>query len=66
MPDTRRVAHFSQGLGLDLPDALAGDLELFAHLLEGAGVAVGQAEAQLEHFALALGERGQHVAKPIL
>ena len=42
-------------LGLDLADTLAGDLEDVADLFEGAGVAVLEPEAQLEHLPLALG-----------
>jgi hypothetical protein len=35
------VAHLAERLGLDLADALAGDLELLADLFEGAAVTVG-------------------------
>ena len=31
------VAELAQGLGFDLADALAGDVELLAHLFQGAG-----------------------------
>jgi hypothetical protein len=48
-PDPGGVAHLPQGLGLDLADAFAGDLELAADFLEGAAVAVLEAEALLEH-----------------
>ena len=30
LPDSGRVTHLAEGLGLDLADALASDLELFA------------------------------------
>ena len=40
------VAQLGQRLGLDLADPLAGDAELLAHLLERAGLAVVEAEAQ--------------------
>ena len=43
----RRVAELAQGLGLDLADAFAGDVELLAHFLKGAGPAVLQPKAQL-------------------
>ena len=48
LADAGGVAHFAEGLGFDLADALAGDLELLADFLEGAGVAVAEAETQLE------------------
>src|SRR4030067_15102 len=54
-----RVLELAQGLGLDLADALAGDLELLADLLEGVLVAVAQAEAHLEDPALAVRQRFQ-------
>src|SRR4051794_9199243 len=38
---------------LDLPDSLARDTESLADLLEGARLAAGQAEAQLDHLSLA-------------
>src|SRR6478752_7158709 len=61
LADTRRVAHLAERFGLDLTDALAGDLELLADLLERAAVAVHEAEAQRKHAALALGERVEDV-----
>ena len=54
------MAKLAQRLGLDLADALPGDVELLAHLLEGAGTPVLEAEAQLEHATLAPGERVEH------
>ena len=42
------MAELPQGLGLDLADALTGDVELLAHLLQRAGASVLNAEAQLE------------------
>ena len=35
------VAHFAEGLGLDLADAFAGDLEHLANFFQRAGVAIG-------------------------
>src|SRR5262245_30450922 len=55
-----RVAQLAQRLGLDLADPLAGDVELLADLLEGPGAPVLEAEAELEHPALAAGERVEH------
>src|SRR4029453_1813939 len=50
------VAQLGEGLGLDLADALAGDAEFAADLLQGAGVAVGEAEAELDDLLLPLRE----------
>ena len=41
------VAELAQGLGFNLADALAGDIEFFADLFKRAAAAVAQAEAQL-------------------
>lgn len=60
------VAHFAKSFGLDLTNAFAGDLELTSDFLEGAAVAVDQAEALLEHLTLALGERFQDVLDFVL
>src|SRR5258708_30467828 len=50
----RRVAELAQRLRLNLADALAGDPQALAHLLEGALLAaLRQAEAELEDAALA-------------
>src|SRR6185295_15674143 len=48
-----RVAQLAQRLRLDLPDALAGDREVLAHLFEGVLAAVAQAEAHLDDLLLA-------------
>ena len=42
------MAQLAQRLGLDLADTLAGYVELLADLLEGAGTAVLDAEAQAQ------------------
>ena len=55
------MTQLPQGLGLDLPDAFAGNVELLAHLFQGAAAAVLDAEAQLEHFLLPGSQGGQHV-----
>src|SRR6266545_1003675 len=52
-----RVTELAQRLGLDLPDALAGDGEVLADLLERVLAAVGQAEAQAQHLLLARRQR---------
>jgi hypothetical protein len=48
------VTQLRQGLGLDLADALAGEVEPPAHLVEGQRLVVGQAEPQRQDLALAL------------
>src|SRR5512146_558715 len=51
-----RMAQLAQRLGLDLPDPLAGDVELLADLLEGPGATILQAEPELQHAPFAAGE----------
>src|SRR5579885_3632925 len=52
----RRMAQLAQGLGLDLADALAGDVELLADLLQRVvGVHV-DAKAHAQHLGLARGQ----------
>ena len=60
------MAELPQGLGLDLTDALPGDVELLAHFLQGAGAAVLNAEAQLEHLLLPGRQSAQHIHKLLL
>ena len=55
----RRVAQLRHGAGLDLADALTGEVEVLADLFEGAGLAPVEAEAQLEDLALTLVERAE-------
>src|SRR5579875_1444641 len=43
-----RVAQLRHGPGLDLADALPGEVEHLAHLLEGAGLPPVQSEAEAE------------------
>ena len=50
-----------QRLGFYLTDALARDAEGLTDLLEGARVAILEAEAQLEHVALAVSEQAEHL-----
>ena len=51
------MAELAERLGLDLADPLPGDAELAADLLEGPPTPVLQPEAELEHLALAAGQR---------
>src|SRR4051812_42978605 len=55
-----------QRLVLDLADALAGDVERAAHLVQRARVLAAQAVAQLEDAALAVGEVLQRLAQRLL
>src|ERR671917_1436694 len=57
------LAEEVEGLHLDLPDALARDVELAADLLEGAGPVVLHPEAQLDDLALPLGKLVQRLAQ---
>src|SRR5690349_20528272 len=57
-----RVAQLAQRLSLDLADALAGDLEVLAHLFQRVVGLLADAEAHAQHLLLARGERGQHLA----
>src|SRR5580693_2841277 len=54
------VAELGHGLGLDLADALPGDPVDLADLVQGLGLAVGQAEPHRDHARLALGQRVEH------
>src|SRR5438876_1127518 len=58
---TRRVTQLAQGLGLDLPDALARDVELLADFFERVIGVHLDAEAHAQHLCLARGERVEHV-----
>src|SRR5436309_5286085 len=55
------LTHLAQGLRLNLTNALAGNLKLFAHFLERAAVTVDEAKAQGQHAAFAFREGIQHV-----
>ncbi len=56
----RRVAKLRHGPGLDLADPLPGQMEHLADLVEGAGLAPVQAEAQPEDLPLPLVQAVQH------
>ena len=50
------MTQLAQGLGFDLPDAFAGDVELLAHFFQGVvGVHV-DAEAHAQHLGFARGQ----------
>ena len=60
------MAQLAQGLGLDLADAFAGDIELLAHFLQRAGAAVLDTEAQLQHLFLPGRQRAEHIHQLLL
>src|SRR5262249_19700716 len=55
------VLQLADGFGLDLPYALASDLEDAADLFQRVGVAILQAVAEADDFPLAPGERLQQI-----
>src|SRR3954454_12142899 len=57
LPAPARMPQLAERLRLDLADALAGDVELLADLLERARASVLEAEPQLEHPSLATRQR---------
>src|SRR5262245_1406586 len=54
------MTELAQRLGLDLPDALAGDGEALADFFERVLAAVADAEPHLDHLLLARRERLQY------
>src|ERR1700746_135798 len=63
LPAPARVLELAQGLGLDLPYALAGDRELLADLFERMVGVHADAEAHAQHALLARRERGEHASR---
>ena len=61
-----RVLELFQRLGLDLADALAGDVELAPHFLQRVRVVVADAVAELDDFALAESQRLEDVVDFVL
>ena len=53
------MAQLAQGLGFDLADPLARDVELLADLLERVRLAVDQTKAHAQHLLLPRRQRGQ-------
>ncbi len=60
------MAELAQGLGFDLADALAGDLEALADLFQRVLGAVFEAEAHLDDALLARGEGAQNLRGVLL
>src|SRR5438477_10202708 len=66
LPRPARVPQLAERLRLDLPDALAGDVELAPDLFEGASATVLETEPQLEDATLAAGEALEHALDLLL
>ena len=60
------LSQLSERLGLDLPNALAGDSEVATHLFQGPTASVLKAEPQLQHSGLALAQRVEHIVDLLL
>src|SRR5438445_10047153 len=60
------MPHFSEGLRLDLSDALSRDPELTSYFFEGATVAVDQPKPLLQNLALPLRQCLQHILSLLL
>jgi hypothetical protein len=54
------MAELAEGLGFDLADAFARDVELLADFLERAGPTVLQPEPELQHAPFPAGQRVEH------
>ncbi len=61
-----RMPHLADGLGLDLADALARDVEHATDFFERARVAVAQAEAQAKHPLFAFSQRLEYFLELLL
>src|SRR4051794_36552660 len=66
LPRPDRVLELADRLGLDLPHALAGDLEDAADFLERVRVPVADAVAEFDDLALAVGEGLEHLLDLVL
>ena len=55
------VTELPQGFGFDLANSLPGDVELLADLLQGVGLAIGEAEAHPQDLLLPGGQGGEHL-----
>src|SRR4051794_9601074 len=60
------VPQLRQRLGLDLADPLAGQAELAPDLVEGAGLAIDEAEAHLDDGGFAVGQGAQDLVELLL
>src|SRR5581483_736472 len=60
------LAQLQKAARLDLADTLAGDAVALGDLVERPRLAVLEAEAQLDHLALARGQRAEHLGDALL
>lgn len=60
------VAQLGQGGGFDLSDAFSGDSIDPGDVIDGAGLAVGEAEPEPDNAGLAFGQGGQHRVQLVL
>src|ERR1017187_2875062 len=60
------MTQLAEGLGFDLADALAGDLEALADFFQGVLGTVFEAEAHLDDALLTRGERAQNLRGVLL
>src|SRR5579884_1984983 len=60
------MTQLTQSLGLDLTNTFTRYMELLANLLERATAAIVQTKAQLQYFALALGQAIKHILHLLL
>src|SRR5262249_49182649 len=66
LPAANGMLQLADGLGLDLPDALARDLEDPADLLQRVSVAVAQAVAELDDLTLPVRQGLEHLVDLVL
>src|SRR5260370_1446665 len=66
MANACRVTQLAQRFGLDLANALAGDVVHLADFFESALVTIHQSETHFENAPLAFSEARQHVAQLFL
>ena len=59
------MTHFSERLCFNLPNAFAGDLELFSNLLQRSRVTVPETETEFEDFAFPFGQAGEDITQLI-
>ena len=60
------MAELTESLGLDLPDPLAGDAELFAHFLKSTRMPVIETKPELQDAPLTVSERREDILDLLL
>jgi hypothetical protein len=63
LADPGWMPHFAQRFGFNLPDAFPGDPELFAHLFQGAGIAIANPKSEFQNFSFAFVQAGKHIGQ---